>query len=77
MSGYENEENTESCVDHDCKTEDHQSTLVEQPSNIMLLNAGEAHESIFTEANKSEDGVEAVLVRNEGVDTDCVWKDDL
>lgn len=77
MSGYEDEKSTNGDVDDDENKQDHQSTLVEQLPNIGLLDAGEAHEGIFTETGEGEDRVETVLLRSKGEDTDCEGKDDL
>jgi hypothetical protein len=46
-------------------------------ADVGFSDFGEGYECVFAEADEGEDGVEAVLVRAEGVDADCEGEDEL
>lgn len=74
-SRHEDEEDDEGDADEDGAEEDHEGALVHELSDVGLADPAPVHERVFAESRQGEDGVDTVLLRAEGVDTDGEGKD--
>jgi len=74
VSRHEDEEHNQADADQHCKEQDHQGSLVHELANVGFADARPVHEGIFAEACESEDRVDGVLLRREGIDTDREWE---
>lgn len=77
MAGNENEQDNKADADEHREEEDHECSLVEQLANVGLTNARPIHKGVLAQAGKSEDGIDAVLLRGKGVDADSEGEDEL
>jgi hypothetical protein len=77
LSRHEYEQTTQRRCNHNGDSQDHYCTLDQQALDKTFLDAGEGHECVLAEAQKRQDGIESVLVRDEAVDADCVGEDEL
>jgi len=72
---YEDEKNAESQAGNDCKDESHDSTLVEQLSDVWFTDSRPVHERILAEAQPGHDGVQLVLVCHDEIGAQGERKD--
>ncbi len=77
MAGNEDEQDDKADADEHREEENHECSLVEQLANVGLADASPVHEGVLAQAGKSEDGIDAVLLRGKGVDADRKGEDEL
>jgi len=73
----EDEQDDKADADEHREEEDHKCSLVEQLTDVGLTDARPVHEGVLAQAGKSEDGIDAVLLRGKGVDADREGEDEL
>lgn len=77
MARNEDEQDDKADADEHREEEDHECSLVEQLANVRLADASPVHKGVLAQAGKSEDGIDAVLLRGQGVDADREREDEL